>query len=185
VLAKVRLQQSEDTMFAVVLGVGTGVVGGIVAAGILSILAIKGDQGEMTRAIMLVAHAADSNSALVGWLVLIAAGAAIGALFGIAMLGLRRESAAFWATMYGIAWWVVGWSAVMPPPLRFAPRAAIKDPALFQLAVAGLLACLGFGAVLAAAFTLFGRARTQRSDERAQAARAAASSNGALTSGRR
>lgn len=172
-------------MFAVVLGVGTGVVGGIVAAGILSILAIKGDQGEMTRAIMLVAHAADSNSALVGWLVLIAAGAAIGALFGIAMLGLRRESAAFWATMYGIAWWVVGWSAVMPPPLRFAPRAAIKDPALFQLAVAGLLACLGFGAVLAAAFTLFGRARTQRSDERAQAARAAASSNGALTSGRR
>jgi hypothetical protein len=184
VLAKVRLQQSEDTMFAVVLGVGTGVVGGIVAAGILSILAIKGDQGE-TRAIMLVAHAADSNSALVGWLVLIAAGAAIGALFGIAMLGLRRESAAFWATMYGIAWWVVGWSAVMPPPLRFAPRAAIKDPALFQLAVAGLLACLGFGAVLAAAFTLFGRARTQRSDERAQAARAAASSNGALTSGRR
>lgn len=175
-------------MFAVVLGVGTGVVGGIVGAGILSILAIKGDQGgEMTRAIMLVAHAADSNSALVGWLVLIAAGAAIGALFGIlyAMLGLRRESAAFWATMYGIAWWVVGWFAVMPPPLRFAPGAAIKDPALFQLAVAGLLACLGFGAVLAAAFTLFGRARTQRSDERAQAARAAASSNGALTSGRR
>src|SRR4029434_8544904 len=56
VLAKVRLQQSEDTMFAVVLGVGTGVVGGIVGAGILSILAIKGDQGEMTRAIMLVAH---------------------------------------------------------------------------------------------------------------------------------
>jgi hypothetical protein len=84
-------------MFAVVLGVGTGVVGGIVGAGILSILAIRGDQGEMTRAIIMVAHAADSNSALVGWLVLIAAGAAIGALCGMlyAILGLRRESAAF------------------------------------------------------------------------------------------
>jgi hypothetical protein len=49
--------------------------------------------------------------------------------------GLRRESAAFWTTIYGLAWWIVGWFAVMPPPLRFAPWAAAKDPELFQLAV--------------------------------------------------
>jgi hypothetical protein len=61
--------------------------------------------------------------------------------------GLRRESAAFWATIYGLAWWIVGWFAVMPPPLRFAPWAAAKDPAL-------LLACLAFGAVFSLAVFL-------------------------------
>src|SRR5205807_9922004 len=58
----------------------------------------------------------------------------------------------------GIAWWILGWFAVMPSPLRDAPWAAVRDPALFQLAVAGLLACLSYGAALGGAFTLFGRA---------------------------
>ena len=82
--------------------------------------------------------------------------------------------------MYGIAWWIVGWFAVMPPPLRYAPWEAVKDPALFQLAMGGLLACLGYGEALAGAFTLFGRAGAT-SDERARAGRDAAPSNGALS----
>jgi protein-S-isoprenylcysteine O-methyltransferase Ste14 len=81
--------------------------------------------------------------------------------------GLCRESAAFWATIYGLGWWIVGWFAVMPPPLRFAPWAAAKDPAL-------LLACLAFGAALAGAFTLFGLPEGSR-----------ARSNGVLGASRR
>ena len=111
---------------------------------------------------------------------------AVGALFGVlyAAAGLRRESAAFWATFYSLVCWIVGWFAVMPPPLRFAPWAALKDPTLFQLAVAGLLSCLGFGVVLAGAFTLFGPLQEARRDARVRAGRAAPS-NGTLSASRR
>jgi hypothetical protein len=171
----------------IVIGAGAGLAGGIAGAGVLSILAIRGREGEVTRAITLVSHAVRSDSLVVGWLVQIAAATVVGALFGVlyTALALQRESAAYWATVYGLAWWIVGWFAVMPPPLRDAPWAAVRDPALFQLAVAGLLACLGYGAALAGAFTLFGRAEDERSDERTRAARAAAPSDGALSAGRR
>ena len=111
---------------------------------------------------------------------------AVGALFGVlyAAAGLRRELAVFWATLYGLVCWIVGWFAVMPPPLRFAPWAALKDPTLFQLAVAGLLPCLGFGVVLAGAFTLFGPLQEARRDARVRAGRAAPS-NGTLSASRR
>jgi hypothetical protein len=95
----------------IVVGAGAGFVGGIAAAAALSIVAIKGRQGEITRAIALVSQTQ------------LAVATAIGALFGVlyTALGLRRESAAYWATMYGIAWWIVGWFAVMLPQRRYAP----------------------------------------------------------------
>jgi hypothetical protein len=166
----------------IAIGAGAGFVGGVVAAFVLSILGIKGHEGQVAGAITLVSHAVHSDSVLAGWLVEIAVVQALGALFGAlyTAAGLRRESAAFWATIYGIAWWIVGWFAVMPPPLRFAPWAAAKDPALFQLAVAGLLACLAFGAALAGAFTLLGRPEGSRRDARVGATRAPAPSNGVL-----
>ena len=160
----------------IIVGAGAGLGGGIAAAVVLSILAIKGPHGEITRAITLVSHTIRSDSLAVGGLVQVAVAAALGALFGVLydVVGLRRESVAAWATFYGIAWWIVGWFAVMPPLLRLAPWAAVEDPALFQLAIAGLLACLGFAAVLAAAFTLFGRDRASASDGRAGVARSLA-----------
>src|SRR6267142_5000109 len=150
----------------IAIGAGAGFVGGIVAAIVLSILGIKGHEGEMTRAITLVSHTVRSEGWVAGWIVQIAVATVIGALFGVlySVGGLRRDSAAFWATIYGVAWWIVDWFAVMPAPLRFAPWAAIADPALFQLAVAGLLASLSFGAALAGAFTLFGRTTASTSD---------------------
>jgi hypothetical protein len=171
---------------AVAIGAGAGLIGGAVGAAILSIVAIKGSSGEMTRAVILAAHAAHSDSPVLGWLVLMAAGLLIGALFGALywVCGIRRESAAWWATLYALAWWVVGWFAVMPPPLRFAPWAATENPALFQLAVAGLLACLGYGATLAGAFTLFGAVAAERSQAQARTARVS-TSNGSLTASRR
>jgi hypothetical protein len=170
---------------AVAIGAGAGLIGGIVGAAMLSILAIKGPEGDLTRSIGLVARAVHSGNPAIGWPVLMALGLIIGALFGIlyAASGLRRESVAWWATLYGLALWAVGWFAVMPPPLRFAPWAATENPALFQEAVAGLLACLGYAAALAGAFTVFGPVSTERIDSRARTARAA--SNGSLTTSRR
>lgn len=154
----------------ITIGAAAGLAGGIVAAAVLSILAVKGPDGTIMRAITLVSHTVGSDSLVAGWLVQIAAAVVIGALFGVLYTasGLRRESAAYWATMYGIAWWIIGWFAVVPAPLRFAPWAALRDPASFQLAVAGLLPCLGIGAALAGAFVLFG---DRGSRERSAAAR--------------
>jgi hypothetical protein len=171
----------------IAIGAGGGFVGGLVASLALSILGIKGHEGQIARAITLVSHTIRSDSLVTGCLVQIALATVIGALFGLlyTVAGLRRESAAFWATAYGLAWWIVGWFAVMPPPLRYAPWAAVKDPALFQLAVAGLVASLGFGAALGGAFTLFGVPEDFRRDARVRAARVAAPANGALSAGRR
>src|SRR5262245_17331478 len=122
----------------IAIGTGAGLAGGLVAALVLSILGIKGHEGQIARAITLVSHLVGSSGLVAGWLVQIVVAMAGGALFGVlyTALGLRRETAAWWATLYGIAWWIVGWFAVMPPPLRFAPWEALWDPALFQLAVA-------------------------------------------------
>jgi len=169
-------QRLEAPRSGLIVGAGAGLAGGIVAAAVLSIVGIKGRQGEVTRAITLVSHTVGSDTFVAGWLVQIAAATALGALFGVLYTasGLRRESAATWSTIYGLAWWIGGWFAVMPPPLRFAPWAAVKDPALFQLAVAGLLACLGFGAALAGAFSVYGRAGDSTRDARVRAGHAVA-----------
>lgn len=170
----------------ITIGAGAGLIGGAVAALVLSILGIKGQEGQIARPITLVSHTIHSDGLVGGWLVAIVIAMAAGALFGAlyAAAGFRRETAAFWATLYSLACWVVGWFAVMPPPLQFAPWAALKDPALFQLAVAGLVSCLGFGAVLAGAFTMFGPLREARRDARVRVGRGAPS-NGALSASRR
>src|SRR5215472_1280913 len=171
----------------VALGAGAGLAGGLIAAFILWILGIKGHEGQIASPIALLSHLVGSSNLAAGGLVLIVVGTSVGALFGVlyTTTGLRRESAAWWATLYGIVWWIVGWFAVMPPPLRLAPWEAVKDPALFQLAVAGLLACLGFGTALAGAFTLFGPVERSPRDARLRSGRRVTPSNGALTTGRR
>ena len=171
---------------AIAIGAGAGLIGGAVAALVLSILGIKGHEGQIARAITLVSHTVHSDGLVGGWLAMGVVAVAVGALFGVlyTAAGLRRELAVFWATLYGLVCWIVGWFAVMPPPLRFAPWAALKDPTLFQLAVAGLLPCLGFGVVLAGAFTLFGPLQEARRDARVRAGRAAPS-NGTLSASRR
>lgn len=147
---------------AIVVGAGAGLVGGIVAAIVLSILGVKGPHGEVVGAITVLSRAVGSDRLVAGWLVDLAATVVLGALFGVVygMAGARRESASWWAVAYGLVCWIVGWFVVLPSPLHDAPRAAATDPTLFQLAVAGLVASFGFAAVLAGAFTLFGRSRS-------------------------
>jgi hypothetical protein len=80
----------------IAIGAGAGFVGGIVAAIVLSILGIKGHEGEITRAITLVSPTVRSDRGVAGWIVLSAVATALGALFGVlyTMSRLRRESAA-------------------------------------------------------------------------------------------
>src|SRR5262245_34252108 len=171
----------------IALGAGAGLAGGLVATLMLWILGIKGHEGQITSPIALLSHLVGSSSLVAGGLVLIVVGTAVGVLFGVlyAAVGLRRESVAGWATLYGMAWWIVGWFAVMPPPLRLAPWQALADPLLFQMAVAGLLACLAFGTALAGAFTLLGPVEAAMREARPRSGRLVTPSNGALTGSRR
>jgi hypothetical protein len=86
----------------ITIGAGAGLVGGLVAAFILAILGIKGHEGQITRAIILVSPIVGSGSFVVGGLIQVAVATALGALFGVLYeaAGLGRESVAAWATFY-------------------------------------------------------------------------------------
>ena len=71
-------QRLEAPRSGLIVGAGAGLAGGIVAAAVLSIVGIKGRQGEVTRAITLVSHTVGSDTFVAGWLVQIAAATALG-----------------------------------------------------------------------------------------------------------
>jgi hypothetical protein len=70
-----------------------------------------------------------------------------------------------WALAIGIAWWVVCWFILLPSGLRHAPWTEIGDPSLTQIAVAGVVAAMGYAAILAVVFAWL----EQRWDERVSA----------------
>jgi hypothetical protein len=147
-------------------GAVAGLAGSVVSAVLLSIIGIKGSQQDLIWAMTLVSRSVQSEHILVGWLVQLMAGIVIGAAFGVlfSALALRRESAAVWATIYGIAWWVVGWLVVLP--FRLTPWTAIGDPSRFQIIMVGLLACFGYSTALAGVFSWLARpARARKAQE--------------------
>jgi|SRR5262245_4027208 len=135
-------------------GAGAGLVAGIAAGLLLSIMEVKDRQGDLTWAITLASGPARADKLLTGWLVQLVFGTALGVLFGLlfAALRLRREAAALWALVSGIAWWMVCWFVLMPSRLRHAPWAEISDPSQVQVAVAGVVAAMGYAAILAVCF---------------------------------
>jgi len=67
----------------ITIGAGAGFVGGLAAALALWILGIKGHEGQMTHAIVLVSPTVGSGSFLVGALIQVAVATVLGALFGV------------------------------------------------------------------------------------------------------
>ena len=151
-------------LLGLVDGAGAGLAAGIAAGLLLSIMKVKDRQGDLTWAITLASGPARADKLLAGWLVQLVFGTALGVLFGLLFtaLRLRREAAALWALGIGIAWWMTCWFVLMPPRLRHAPWAEISDPSQMQVAVAGVLAAMGYAAILAVVFTWL----DQRWDER-------------------
>jgi hypothetical protein len=145
-------------------GAGAGLVAGIAAGLLLSIMEVKDRQGDLTWAITLASGPARADKLLAGWLFQLVCGTALGVLFGLlfAAFRLRREGAALWALGVGIAWWMVCWFVLMPPGLRHAPWTEISDPSQTQVAVAGVVAAIGYAAILAVVFAWL----EQRWDER-------------------
>src|SRR5262245_7452946 len=145
-------------------GAGAGLVAGIAAGLLLSIMEVKDRQGDLTWAITLASGPASADKLLAGWLVQLVCGTLLGVLFGLlfAAFRLRREGVALWALGVGIAWWIVCWFVLMPPGLRHAPWTEISDPSLTQVAVAGMVAAMGYAAILAVVFAWL----EQRWDER-------------------
>jgi hypothetical protein len=145
-------------------GAGAGLAAGIAAGLLLSIMEVKNRQGDMTWAITLASGPVRADKLLAGWLFQLVIGMALGALFGLlfAAFGLRREGAALWALGVGIAWWMVCWFVLMPPGLRHAPWTEISDASQTQVAVAGVVAAMGYASILAVVFAWL----EQRWDER-------------------
>jgi hypothetical protein len=139
-------------------GAVAGLTGGIIAASLLSVMAVTAPQGNIMRVITLVAHTVRSDSFLVGWLVQLGVGVALGALFGVlyaVIAGAAHDpgSTVGWAELYAIGWWVLGWLLVMPLATSLRPfLATVTTRALDQFVIAGLLASLGYGAVLGGTF---------------------------------
>lgn len=109
--------------------------------------------------ILMVARMARSDSILVAWALLLAAGAGMGALFA-ALIGRRRPGPAggvSWAVAYAALWWVAATLVVMPLALGAPPFAPITDPAMRAGAFIGLAAYVLAGIVLGGAFVFLCR----------------------------
>ena len=146
--------KKNGVLSGLVDGAGAGLAAGIAAGLMLSIMEVKNRQGDMTWAITLASGPVRADKLLAGWLFQLVIGTALGVLFGLlfAAFRLRREGAALWALGVGIAWWMVCWFVLMPPGLRHAPWTEISDPSQTQVAMAGLVAAMGYAAILAVVF---------------------------------
>lgn len=156
--------KKRSVLSGLVDGAGAGLAAGIASGLLLSIMEVKNRQGDLTWAITLASGTAGADKLLAGWLIQLVSGTALGVLFGLFFTAfrLRREAAAVWALAIGIVWWMVCWFILMPPGLRHAPWAEIGDPSLTQVAVAGVMAAMGYAAMLAVVFAWL----EQRWDER-------------------
>ena len=156
--------KKKGVLSGLVDGAGAGLAAGIAAGVLLSIMEVKDRQGDLTWAITLASGPARADKLLAGWLIQLLFGTALGVLFGLLFtaLRLRREGAAVWALAIGVAWWVVCWFILLPSGLRHAPWTEIGDPSLTQIAVAGVVAAMGYAAILAVVFAWL----EQRWDER-------------------
>jgi hypothetical protein len=133
-----------------------GLPAGVIAASALSVMGVTSPEGGVIRVVTIVAQVVRSDSFLVGWLVQLIVGVVMGALFGGLLAGLGRdpESAPGWGVIYSLAWWIVGWLVVAPVTLGLRPFAPVMTDSLRQIAIAGLVAHLGYGAVLGGMFIL-------------------------------
>lgn len=137
-------------------GAVAGLPAGVIAASALSVMGVTSAEGGIIRVVTLVAQIVQSDSFLVGWLVQLVVGVVMGVLFGglLAVMGPDPESAPGWGVIYSIAWWIVGWLVVMPLTLGLRPFAPVTTDSLREIAIAGLVAHLGYGTVLGGIFTL-------------------------------
>ena len=156
--------KKKGVLSGLVDGAGAGLAAGIASGVLLSIMEVKDRQGDLTWAITLASGPARADKLLAGWLIQLLFGTALGVLFGLLFtaLRLRREGVAVWALAIGAAWWMVCWFILLPSGLRHAPWTEIGDPSLTQIAVAGVVAAMGYAAILAVVFAWL----EQRWDER-------------------
>lgn len=113
-----------------------------------------GDASAGEPMIRMVAGLAGSDSLAVAWILLLAAGAGMGLLFG-ALFGGRPASRGGWllrGLLYGAAWWVAGGLVLMPVLLGMPALSPLTMEMQRTAAAVGLAAYLTSGLVLGTVF---------------------------------
>lgn len=112
--------------------------------------------------ILMVADLVGSDRIAVAWVLLLFAGAFMGALFA-ALFGGRPARGGTWllrGALYGAAWWIAGGLVLMPVLLDMPAFSPVTSETMRAGAAVGLVAYLISGLVLGGVFAYFrGRAR--------------------------
>jgi hypothetical protein len=115
--------------------------------------------GDREPMIMMVAHMVRSDSLAVAWILLLFAGALMGALFGI-LLGsrpARPRAWAVWGALYAAAWWIAGTLVLMPVVLGMPAFSPLTTASMRGSAMVSLVAYLFSGAILGGVYALLRR----------------------------
>jgi uncharacterized protein DUF6789 len=135
-------------------GLGAGLVAGVILAVVMRIMRGWAPGGHHVAMIAFAATLVHAGTPRLGWLVYIAYGIVLGALYGAALLPGRTGwlRAAGLGGVWGLAWLVLMGVAVVPALLGERP---LSGTALHEMANIGVPLLLGhivYGLVLGAAF---------------------------------
>ena len=115
--------------------------------------------GDREPMIMMLAHMVRSDSFAVAWILLLLAGALMGALFGV-LLGsrpARPRAWLVWGALYGAAWWIAGTLVLMPVVLGMPAFSPLTNASMRGSATVSLVAYLFSGMILGGVYALLRR----------------------------
>jgi hypothetical protein len=140
---------------AIVVGVLSGVLGGLVLDGVMRVLPIHTPDGSTISMIGYLGSAVYLPDPWIGWLAYLLYGAVIGGMFAYIVddRTLGERTAAFWGGVYGFAWWVVACAILLPSLLGVMPFGEDARSALRQVAVPLLAGHIVYGGILGVAFS--------------------------------
>lgn len=123
------------------------VIGGIVGSAIFGVMLTKKEK------LPMIAGLVGSRSNSVGWIVHLIAGVIMGLLyvwllmwFGLVSQGIEPAMSILYGAIYGVAWWLVGPSFIMPlrlgKPVELAAMPILLGHIVFGVALASTIALL-------------------------------------------
>jgi len=137
-------------------GIGAGLVAGLIFEVVMRVLPVSAPDGHHVPMTAYAARLVHTGIPRAGWLVYIAYGVVLGALYGAAFLARRTGGlrAALFGGAWGLGWFVLIGFGVVPALLGDRP---LSTPALHEMANIGVPLLVGhivYGLVLGSGFSL-------------------------------